>query len=183
MQPRQSPQTLVLAVVIDEPTRRLGEQQDQESQDDGRHDLDAERDAPLRRPVQVEGAITDPAGDEGSNPQHELLQRRDAAADGRMGDLSLVDRDDHDQEADSQPGDAPTGPEVLDGLRPGLEAAAQDEDDAADDDGPSPPEPVARGAGEHGAEEGSAREETNDDSTGGCVLIFHVMPQRERKEA
>lgn len=110
MQSSQRLQTLLLTMVVYEPARRLGEQQDQQGQDDCWHDLYPERDAPLRRPRQVEGPVADPAGDERSDAQHELLQRCDPAADGRVRDLALVDGDDHDEEADAQPRDATAGP-------------------------------------------------------------------------
>ncbi len=171
VQPGQGLQALGLAAVVHQPARALGEEHDQQGQHHGGHDLDAQRHAPLGAAGDAEGADAQPAGDEGADAQHELLQRSDAAADARVRNLALVDGDDHDEEADAQPSEAPPGPQVRDGLRARLQGAAQDEDQAADEDGQAPAEPVTGRAGEEGTEEGATREEGDNDATGGARLV------------
>lgn len=83
----QRREPLAGAVVVNEPARGLGEEEDEEPEDRGRDALEAERDAPL--PVvggreALVGAEADPRGAESPDPQHELLQRSNAAADSRV---------------------------------------------------------------------------------------------------
>lgn len=47
------------------------------------------------------GAIAQPSGDERADTQHELLQGGHSPTDARVCNLTLVDRDDHDEKADT----------------------------------------------------------------------------------
>lgn len=113
--------------MVQEPTRGLGEQQavkllvsllqasqldnlHQTSQHNGRENLKTKRDTPLRRPMKVECTVADPARDQGTNSQHELLQGSHSTTNGGMGNLALVHGDDHDQEPNTESCNASTGP-------------------------------------------------------------------------
>lgn len=72
--------------------------------------------------------------------------------------------DDHSQKTHADSGETPTSPEICQRLRSRLEATAEDEDQAPEDDGVATSEPIARGTGEEGSEEGTAREEADHDS-------------------
>lgn len=76
-----------------------------------------------------------------------------------MCDLSLIERDDHDKEADSNSRNDTPGIEVLQRLRASLQPAAEDEDDGADEDCQTTSKVISCWAGEHGPEEGAARED------------------------
>jgi hypothetical protein len=97
--------TLLRASVVNQPTRRLGEEQNKSSEEESRDVLDSERDTPLARVVVAETSVcsvADSRGDEGTDAEHELLEGCDAAADVRMAELALVDGNDHDEKADAE---------------------------------------------------------------------------------
>lgn len=103
-------------------------------------------------------SITQPARNEGADTQHELLQGCHPSPDTRVCDFTLIDWNDHNQEPDAEPGYSPPTVEPFDSLRGGLEASANDEDDAPDEDGPFASHIVTGRTGEPGTEERSACE-------------------------
>lgn len=82
----------------------LREDDDQHAQADGGNNLDTQGELPLGvvagREAHV-SAVGDPRSAQGSNTEHELLQRGDSTTDLRVTDLSLVQGNDHSQEADT----------------------------------------------------------------------------------
>ena len=87
-----------------QPTRRFGEQQNQQCENAGGYKLDSERDAPLRVVESgqlVEGCSENPGGDEGADAEHKLLEGGDAVADGGVRNFGLVYGDDYHEEADA----------------------------------------------------------------------------------
>lgn len=82
-----------------------------------------------------------------------------------MTDFSLVDWDNHDEEANTKSSDATAGPEIVDGLGSCLQATTEDEDDRSEKNCQTPAEIVTGRSSEHGAEEGAACEKTNHDTT------------------
>ena len=79
-------------------------------------------------------AISDERRDQSANSQHELLQHREAPSNTRVGDLSLVQGREHGKHSDAHACQEPSGIHIVDVLRAGLDAAAQEEHDAACED-------------------------------------------------
>jgi hypothetical protein len=97
--------TLLRASMVNQPTRRLGEEQNKSSEKEGRDVLDSKWDTPLARVVVAKASVCSVAngrGDEGTDAEHELLEGCDAAADIRMTELALIDGDDHDEKTDAE---------------------------------------------------------------------------------
>lgn len=109
-------------------------------------------------------SVAEPAGNERANSQHELLQSCDSSSDARMCDLSLIDGNNHHEEADTQPSDSSASIKPMEGLSSCLESAANDEDQCSQEYRPSSTEMVTNRTGEHGTEEGASSEERNNDS-------------------
>lgn len=109
-----------------------------------------------------------------SNAQHKLLQRSNATTNRRVRNLSLVQRDDHDQEPNTDSRDHATSIEVFHILRCGLQRAAEDEDDGASEDGETTAEIVTSWTGESGSEESAACE----DGDHGAFLGFGGIEAR-----
>jgi len=84
-----------------------------------------------------------------------------------MGQLGLVERHNHAQNANSETSDGAAGIEIRQRLGAGLQSTAEAENESADQDGPATAELVTHGAGGTGAEEGTAREDGHDC----CCLI------------
>ena len=169
VQLRQRAETVIDSAVVDQPPRRLGEEEDEGGEDDAGDVLDAQAYAPLAavggREADV-GSVRDPRRRQRADAQHELLQRRDATADAGVAQLGLVQRHDHGEEADAHAGQAPACVEVVDGLRACLQPAAETEDEGADEDGLVAAKAVGRESGEEGSEKGSAREDGDYSAAG-----------------
>ena len=104
VQSRECGQTLLLVTVVDEPTRRLGEKQNQSSKDDSWDDLQTEREPPLDGIARAEvlcGSVGGPRRDESADTKHELLESSDTTTNARVSELGLVERNDHDEETDT----------------------------------------------------------------------------------
>lgn len=82
-------------------------------------------------------AVAEPSGDECTDPQHELLQRRHPSSDAWVGYFTLVYWDDHHQEADTQTSNSATSPHPVEGLSSSLEDTTNDEDYCSQEDSPS----------------------------------------------
>lgn len=122
-----------------------------------------QRDSPLRLAGQpVEAPIANERRNKRANPQHELLQRRQAPPDARVRDLRLVQRREHREHADAHPSEEPPAVHVVDVLRRCLERAADEEDDAAGEDGEAAPDRVGERADVDVRRE-RAEEEASDD--------------------
>ncbi|KAI6749344.1 hypothetical protein HG530_015183 [Fusarium avenaceum] len=107
----QGEEGLFLLALVHEPAGRLGENEDQGTEKDGRDDLDTERNAPLSViSVMGECAPASPRGNEGSNTQHELLEGGDSACT-RAGHLESTSK----HENDRTNGDGPSSTGVLGG--------------------------------------------------------------------
>lgn len=82
----------------------LRENDNQHTQEDGGNNLDTQGYLPLGvvagREAHV-SAVGDPRSAQGSNTEHELLQCGDSTTDLGVTDLSLVQGNDHSQEADT----------------------------------------------------------------------------------
>lgn len=76
-----------------------------------------------------------------------------------MRDLSLVQRDDHDQEANSKSSNDAAGVQVVQVLCRGLKSAADTEDNSSKKNSETAAKIVSSRAGEHGAEESAASED------------------------
>lgn len=83
-----------------------------------------------------------------------------------MRNLALINRDDHDKEAHTEPSNRPAAVQPLDGLRGRLETSPDDENETPNEDCPFAADIVANGTGEAGTEEGTSREERNRYTTG-----------------
>ena len=99
-----------------------------------------------------------------------------------MRDLSLVQRDDHDQESDAQPSDGATRVEVSEVLGSCLQTATNAENNCADQDRESATKPIACRSSKSRSEEGTTGEERDDSAavlslekivTGEGLLTFH----------
>lgn len=84
-----------------------------------------------------------------------------------MRNLSLVERDDHGKEADTDTSKEAARPKEGEILGSSLENSAEDENGAADDDGPATADIVCGGSGEHGAEERACCKQRDDCTAGG----------------
>lgn len=91
-----------------------------------------------------------------------------------MRNLSLVQRDNHNQKPNTDTRDHASGVQVFDILSGGLEGAAEDEDDGASEDGEATAEIVACWASEGGSEESAACEDGDD----GAFLGFGWVEAR-----
>ena len=119
----KSLETLIRAVVVNQPTGRLrlvrwvikhtvykkamrylGENNDQQTQAHSRDNLDTQRELPLGIVAGSKTnicAVGDPRSAQSANTKHELLQRSNSATDLGVTDLSLVQWDHHGQETDT----------------------------------------------------------------------------------
>ena len=82
----------------------------------------------------VEAAIPDERRDQRADTPHELLQRRQSPPNARVRDLSLVQGREHGKHSNAHARQEPSGIHIVDVLRAGLDAAAQEEHDAACED-------------------------------------------------
>lgn len=79
-----------------------------------------------------------------------------------MAQLGLVQRHDHDEEADSNSSKAAPGVKIAQILSTSLQSAAETEDEGSDHDGQSATEHITDGTGKEGAKETTAREDGHD---------------------
>lgn len=102
MQHRQRLQPLLMLLMVDKPTRALGEKENQGSKNNGRDYLNPQRNPPLSIVLHIDiTRIGNPPGHQRAYAQHELVQSRDSATDGRMGDFTLGDWYDHGKKSHS----------------------------------------------------------------------------------
>lgn len=150
---------------------RFRKKHDQQRQHGGRSHLDSQGDTPLSGVVVGNirvATIRNPRRNQRSNSQHKLLQCRDSASNIRMTQLSLVRRDDHDQESHTETRDQAARIQVIQTLGASLQSSAHQEDDCAGEDGQFTAQPVTAGTSETGSNEGSAGEDGDD----GALLGF-----------
>ena len=94
-----------------------------------------------------------------------------------MRNLSLVERDDHGKEADTDTSKEAARPKEGEILGSSLESSTEDKSETAYDDGPATTDIVCGGSGEHSAEERACCKQ-RDDCTAGCVLERIGMRRR-----
>jgi hypothetical protein len=93
-----------------------------------------------------------------------------------MGQLGLVQRHNHAEDADAETRDGTAGIQVRQCLGPGLQSAAEAEDESSDQDGPATTELVTHGTGGGGTKKGTAREDGHDC----CSEMDVVRPEAAR---
>jgi hypothetical protein len=84
-----------------------------------------------------------------------------------MGDLGLIQGNDHDENADTETCDRPAAVKIPKVLRGCLQGAAQAEDQRAQDDGPATTEAIGSEACNSSAEKGTSRKDGNDGTAKG----------------
>lgn len=157
--------------------RRLREQHNQQREHHSRNTLDPQAKTPLHRVVIRKILIraeSRPRRNKRSNAQHELLQRRNTATDRRVRNLRLVQRNNHNQEANTNARDHASSIQVFNILRCSLQRTAEEEDDGASKNGETTAEIVASRASKGSPEEGAARE----DGDHGTLLGFGGIEAR-----
>lgn len=140
---------------------RLWEQHDQQCEHHSRYTLDPQAKTPLHRVVIRKILIraeSRPRRNKRSNAQHELLQRRNTATDRRVRNLRLVQRNNHNQEANTNTRDHASSIQVFHILRCSLQRTAEEKDDGASKDGETTAEIVTSRASKGSTEEGAACE-------------------------
>lgn len=153
----QGAEGVLFAALAHEPSRGFGEEHDEESEGDGRRDLETKRESPFKDSslmVKV-AAVNDKTGDQSTDTEEELLESRESASNGRVGDLGLVERSQKRKHSDSDPGKESTGHHHALVGSSGLEDTTDDENDGTDHDGES----SRKGIGNEG------RRDTTDEST------------------
>ena len=83
-------------------------------------------------------AISDERRDQRANSQHELLQRREAPSNTRVGNLGLVQRREHCKHSYPHACEESPSVHVMNVLSASLDRASKEEDDAACEDGSAP---------------------------------------------
>jgi hypothetical protein len=87
-------------------------------------------------------AIADPRRKDLSKSIEQLLQTSNSSSNLAMGDLRLIDRDNHSQNPDSNAGDETTNVQHRDHDASGLDDTADDEDATCHKDGPASTETI-----------------------------------------
>ena len=82
--------------------------------------------------------VSDERRDQRANSQHELLQRREAPSDTRVGDLGLVQRREHCKHSYPHACEESPSVHVMNVLSASLDRASKEEDDATSEDGGAP---------------------------------------------
>lgn len=157
-------EALLRLTMVDQPTRRLGEEHDEDTEDDSGDVLDTQRDTPLPAVVvgEVVAAESNPGRDESTDTQHELLEGGDTTTDAGVCKLGLVQRDDHDEETNTETSDGTTSVEVVEVHGTSLETTAEQEEDATDEDCHTTTELVTGNTSKTRTEEGSSGEDRDD---------------------
>jgi hypothetical protein len=107
--------------------------------------LKAEWQTPLSLGMQPNiRSITDPSSDKSANAKHELLERCNCASNGWMGDLGLIEGNDHDQKANTNACEPTTGPEHAHICSSRLKSSAEEVDYASNDNGHSSSKFISR---------------------------------------
>lgn len=112
--------------------RRLREQHNQQRKHHSRNNLNPQAKTPLHRIIIRKILVCSkrrPRRNERSNAQHKLLQRSNTATDRRVRNLSLVQRDNHDQETNTNARDNASSVQVFHILRRGLQGTTEDKND------------------------------------------------------
>lgn len=154
---------LVLLALADEETGGLGEEQQAGTQDQGPQHLEGDGDAVGAGVGAVLGAVVDAGGQKQTDRDAELVARDNGTADLAGSDLRHVQDDDGGDEADTESCDQTTGDEQAQGGRRSLQDDTNDEDNTAADDGGPTAEPVSQVTGDEGTEEGTGREDRDDE--------------------
>ena len=120
MSPRA--ESILFATLGHEPSWRLGEEHDEESEGNSRSDLKT--------------------GNESANTEEELLESSESASNGRVGDLGLVEGSKKRKHADTDTGKETTGHHHALVGSSGLENTTDDEDDGTHHDSGSSRESI-----------------------------------------
>ncbi len=78
---------LLITAAVDQPTRRFGEEPDEEELDDRRQTLEGRRDTPRPVVVDAEGTEGGPGGDDGAREPEGVIERGKRGTLSRVGDL------------------------------------------------------------------------------------------------
>jgi hypothetical protein len=148
-------------VARDDLPGRFGEKHDQSTKDEGRDYLTSERYTPLLAvtcpsPSHV-AAIANPGRKDLAKSIEQLLETRDSSSNLAMGNLWLIDRNDHCQDANTDTCNETTNVKHCDHDASRLDDASDDENAACHEDGPATTETI-RVWGKKGAAEASGRE-------------------------
>lgn len=155
------------AATLDEPTRRLGQDDQTGTENQRPKELNTDGDSVRASVVAVLRGVHDAVGQQDTDGDAELVARDDRASDLSGRDLGHVENDDRGDEADTDTRDDTTGNHETDGgarVRTGgsLEDAADAENDTTANDRDSTPEVVGNVAGGKGTEEGTSRQDRRE---------------------
>jgi hypothetical protein len=133
-------------VARDDLPGRFGKKHDQSTKDEGRDYLTSERYTPLLAvtcpsPSHV-AAIANPGRKDLAKSIEQLLETCDSSSNLAMGNLRLIDWDDHCQNADSNTCNKTTNVKHCDHHASSLDDTADDEDATCHEDGPAAAEAV-----------------------------------------
>lgn len=157
---------ILLTTLCHEPSRRLGEEHDEESQGNGGSDLKSEGESPFKDGTGLVDAasVDDEAGDERTDTEEELLKGGESASNGRMCDFALIKRRQHGQHSNADASkETACHHHALVGSG-GLEGTTDDEDDGTDHDGESARKGVGNERSGDATHKGTEQHRTDDEA-------------------
>ncbi len=159
-------ESLLLASLAHEPTRRLGEEHDEEGERNSGSDLKTKGESPLEDGAGLvkTAAVDNETGDKSTNTEEELLESSEPSSDGRVGNLGLVERGKERKHTNTDTGEETTGHHHTLVLSCGLENTTENEDDGTDHDGETTREGIGNERGWDATNEGTEQHRTDDES-------------------
>lgn len=187
---------LVLLALANEVTRRLGEEQKTNSENQSPQHLESDRDAVGTGVIAVLGSVVDARGQHQTDGDAELVAGDDGTADLAGRDLGHVQDDDGRHKADTESSNKTTSDEQTQAAGGSLENDTNDEDNAASDHGSATTEPISNVTSNQSTKEGSGGENRDDQGlprggndeisgAGSGLVLFDVLaddPEANKEE-
>lgn len=166
---------LLLLALADEVTRRLGQEEQTEAQNESPEHLEPNGDAVGRRIGAMLGSIVDTGCQHQTNSNAELVAGDDGTAHFAGGNLRHVQNDDGGDESNTKSGNQTTSHEEAQAAGSSLQNNTDDKDNASRNDGNAATKPVCQVTSNQSTKESTGREDRDDQGLlpgGNNELVF-----------
>jgi len=144
----ESMSSIIVALFLDEPSRRLGEEDHADGENETPNKLDTDGDSPRSMTGLVLGGVVDNRREEETDGDRPLVAGDDRATNPLGRTLGLVHGDQHGNHTNTPTGEDTTHDEEREGKSSRLHGNTDGKDEDSEDDGPSPTEDICGRGGE-----------------------------------
>ncbi|KAI6762648.1 hypothetical protein HG530_008628 [Fusarium avenaceum] len=166
----------LVAVVGEQPSRRLGKPDHGNTEDETKDDLEGNGESPCEVLGTVRAAVVDPVGDEGTEGNDTTLDTDEETSVGGSGTLSLVGRDSRGVDTVTNTSDCATNDELRKSRvalhSSNLDNDTNDHDPTTKNHSPSTTEQITDPKNEHGTEQASNLVDSRDETLHSTVLCL-----------